>query len=260
MSVLDKPIASIDIESTGVDPVKDYIVQFGVCVLHPDGTRTRWETLIKPPIPIPAEASALHGITDESVKDSKPFAEYARVIVAGLRDKHLLGYNLRGLDLPILDEELRRCGLKLDLPGVTVIDCFSVFCNREPRDLSAAVRKFAGRDHEGAHGALADAEATVDVFLGQQSAYDIGFEEMAALSIRDADKLPIDLAGKLYRDKDGDACYSFGKSRGMKVKDDTGFAYWMLGKDFSESTKEALREELDRVDGLRAALAEALNG
>lgn len=195
MLTLTRPLVSIDIESTGLDPVDDRIIQFGVCVLHPDGHRTTWSQNFNPGIAISAGATAVHGITDEMVKDCPPFADFAAVIWKGLQGKDLLTYNGRSLDLPMLDEELRRCGLKLDLDSqtcpsckgnskdgewccpecrgigvitVNVLDSYSIICNREPRDLAASVKRFCGRDHTEAHGALADAEATLDVLLAQR--------------------------------------------------------------------------------------------
>lgn len=276
---LTRPLASIDIETTGTDPVLDRIVSLGVLVLHSDGRRVKFEQVFNPGIPISEGATAVHGITDAMVADKPPFKMFAARILAGLQGKDLLGYNIRSLDLPMLDEEFRRCGLVLDInggpcpagchqgtagngtmcakcdgsgviPPPAIIDAFGIFCKKEPRDLATFVKRHAGRDHEGAHGALADSVGTLDGFLGCLQNYELmamSLDELATFSRRDELDF-VDLSGKLYRDKDGDVRFNFGpKTRGKKVKDDTGFAYWVLGKDFPGSTKDALRAELNRL-------------
>ena len=251
---IERSIAWVDIEGSGVDPNEDRIVELAVVLLRPDLTRKDWAMRFNPGIPIPSEATAVHGITDEDVKDCPPFSAWARKIWAGLQGKDLGGYNLRRYDLPILDAEFRRADpeLKLDLTGVRVIDCFGIFARKEERSLSAAVRKFCGREHDGAHGALADTQATVDVFLGQLAAYpdldQMPLEELAEFS-RNSDKKEADLAGKLYYDGDGDLAFAFGKYRGKKVRDWQNYADWMINKgNFPMSTIEFLVEELRRID------------
>lgn len=249
MLTLLRPLAVFDTETTGVDPVRDRLVEFGITVYHPDGTRKQWEQRFNPGIPIPKEASDIHGITDEHVKDCPPFSAFSLQIYKGLRGKDIAGYNVRRLDLPLLDEELRRCGLKLDIVGAQIVDAAGIFFNKEKRNLEAAVLKYCGRSHDGAHGAGADADATLDVFLAQLATY----HDLAAMNLADiaafsrlGDKDYVDLAGKLYRDEDGDLRYAFGKPKDIKVKDDPGFGYWMLGKDFAGHTVEVLRAEFER--------------
>src|ERR1019366_1764689 len=211
--------------------------------------------MFNPGMPIPETATKVHGITDADVKDKPLFAEHARRIAIALDGKDIAGFNLRSPDLPMLDEELRRSSYKLDLTGVAIIDAFGIFARKEPRE------KFCGRDHEGSHGALADAGATLDVLLGELDAY---YPDVAALSLlssfRSGD-LPeltiicrrddldfVDLSRKLYRDSDGDVRFNFGqKTRHVKVRDDIGFAEWVLRKNFQGSTQDALRIEIQRL-------------
>jgi DNA polymerase III subunit epsilon len=247
---IGRPIVWLDFETTGVDPVKDRIVECAFVALYPDGNRKEWFGRLNPGIPIPAEATVIHGITDADVADCPPFEAVAKKIVVGLAGKDLGGYNLRRLDLPILDEELRRRGLKLDLSGVRIIDCAGIFFKREPRALEDAVRKYCGREHTGAHGALADAQATLDVFMGQRAAYpDLAaqsLDEIATYS-RLGDVEYADIAGKLYR-KDGQVYYAFGKHKDKRVLDEPGYGEWMLRSAFAGSTCDVLREVL----GIRA--------
>jgi DNA polymerase-3 subunit epsilon len=248
---LERPLAAIDVETTGIDPAASRILEIGVVVLSPNGDRKPWSQRFNPGMPIPAEATAIHGITDADVKDCPPFSEWATRISLALAGKDIIGYSLWRLDLPIIDEELRRCGLKLDLTGVQVIDCYGIFSNKEGRHLVDAVRKFCGREHADAHGALADATATVDVLMGQLEAYpdlkDMGLPALAAFSKPGGDREMVDLAGKLYRDKDGYVRYTIGKARDVRVADDPGFGQWMIDRDFPGSTKEALAAEFERL-------------
>lgn len=252
MLTLTRPLAVLDTETTGTDPVCDRIIEFGVTVYHPDGRLNTFEQRFNPDgVPISAGALEAHGITEEMLKDCPPFSEFAEKIHRGLQGKDIAGYNLRGLDLPLLDEELRRSGLKLDLSGVHIIDSASIFFNKEPRDLTAAYKFYCNKDLTDAHGAAADAAATLEVLLGQLERYnDLAAMDLAALAAfsRRGDKDYADLAGKLYRDSDGDLRYAFGqKTRDVKVRHDVGFAYWVLGKDFTGNTKEVLEAELARI-------------
>lgn len=246
---LSRPIAFIDTESTGVDPVKDRILEIGVAVLHPDGVRNHevFTRRFNPGMAIPPAATEIHGITDEDVKDCPRFAESATGIWRGLQGKDLAGYNLRRFDLPILDEELRRSGLKLDLTGVQVIDCFGIFSKKEPRKLEDAVRRYCGREHAGAHGAASDADVTVDVLLGQLEAYEdlakMDLSELASYS-NVQDLKYADLAQKLYFDDEGKVCYAFGKHKDCRVRDRMNYAEWMLANNFPGSTCDVLRKIL----------------
>ena len=240
----ERPIIFLDTETTGVDPVKDRIVELGIVVILPDMTCRRWVQRFNPEMPIPAEATEVHHIKDTDVAGCPIFREWAQRVVAAFKGKDIAGYNLWRLDLPIIDEELRRCGLKLDLDGVRVIDCFGIFSKKEPRKLEDAVRRYCGRDHDGAHGAGADAMATYDVFLGQMSAYPdldgLGLEKVAEYS-RMSEFRPADVAGKLYYDKDGNLRFGFGKNKDKLVCENLDYVDWMLRKgNFPGSTCEML--------------------
>ncbi len=243
-----RPLVSLDLETTGTDPMTSRIVEIALCV---DGVAgKKW--LVNPGVPIPAEATAVHGITDADVAMALPFANVAPCVLNILDGScDLLGYNLRRLDLPLLDEELRRCGHKLKLDGVRIIDCYGIFAKKHQRRLEDAVRVYCNREHEAKHGALADALATRDVLRGQLAAYpDLAAMDRNALAAfsRLGELDYADLAGKLVRDADGDLRYNFGKSKGMKVREDTGFGLWMLGKDFPGNTLDVLSAELARLE------------
>lgn len=248
---LTRPLAFLDVETTGTDPVADRIVQVGIATLDTIASTPRtYSKMVHPGRLIPAEASAVHGITDATVDGLSGFSKIAQDVIGQLAGCDIGGYNLRSLDLPILDEELRRCGLKLDLTGVRIIDAYGIFAKLYPRKLGDAVRLFCGREQHAAHNALSDAVDALDVFRGQLDKHPgltgMSLDGLAAYSCPH-DRAFADLAGKLYRDDDGDLRYAFGKARDVKVKDDLGFARWMLDKDFPANTRDVLRAEMDRL-------------
>jgi DNA polymerase-3 subunit epsilon len=251
---LDRPLVFLDVESTGTDPATARIIEFGAAGLAPNGSRSEWCQRFNPGIPIPPEATAVHHITDAAVADCPPFSHFARRIQLALRGKDIGGYNVR-FDLLLLDQELRRTDLRLDLDGVRVIDCCNIFRKKEPRKLADAVRRFApafASAHE-CHSAMSDARATLEVFHGQLQAY----PELAAMNLnqldeysRRSDRRFVDLGDKLYIDSDGDLCFGFGKHQDQKVRLHTNYAEWMLSRDFPGSTKDCLRVELQRLEGV----------
>jgi DNA polymerase-3 subunit epsilon len=247
---LERPLLFIDLESTSADPLTAKIIEIGVSVLHPDGSinPNGWTKRLNPGIPIPPEATEIHHITDADVADCPPFLSIAPMLAARLVGKDLAGFNLRNYDLILLDTELRRCGFKLDLTGVHVIDAFNLYRKTDPRDLASYVEKYAGRKHEGAHGAGVDAQATLDALCGQlvvfQDLRDMPLAELAALSVM-GDHAPADIAGKLYRDAEGILRFNFGKNEGRAVLDEGGYCDWMEKNDFPGSTMDMIDREFD---------------
>lgn len=254
MPRLERPVVFLDIESTGVDVVLDRIIDLAVVVLHPDGNRKSFSIRFNPGMPIPPESTAIHGITDEDVKDCPLFnADWARKIHAGLQDRDFGGYNVRRMDLPMIDEHLRRHGLRLDMTGVRVFDAAGIFFAKNPRKLADCVRRYCGRELDGAHGALADTEGSLDAFLHQLGEHpelrEMSLDELSEYCANSEHKLA-DLAGKLYRDSDGVMRLAFGKEKDKSVSEAVGFCYWLLRCDnppFPGSTCEVLRAELKRL-------------
>lgn len=253
---LERDLLFLDTETTGTDPQEDRILEFAVTILVADGAplstiryvpRKRWSQRFNPGRPIPPEATAVHGIADADIKDCPTFASWAKGIATAIKGKDLAGYNIWRFDLPLLDAELRRCGHKLDLTGVRVIDCYGIFAKKAPRDLAAAVQRFCGREHVGAHGAQADTDATVDVLIGQlaefQDLCDMDAQGLAEFSLNG--NKPADLAGKLYYGADGELRFNFGQWRDQLVSAHLDYADWMLSKGkFPGSTCDLLREVL----------------
>lgn len=252
--MLDRPLAFIDLETTDPDPVSCAIFEYGVRILLPNGKRQRGSMRFKPWKPITAEAMEVTGVTNEMVANCPPFAEYVERLWGSLRGVDLAGYNINRFDKVCLDQEIRRAtngNLRLDLTGVRVIDVQVLYFKKDPRSLSDAVRKYCGREHDGAHGAGDDAAATLDVMMGQLAAYPdldaMTLDELARFSLMLEDgKTPADIAGKLYRDKDGELVYAFGKNKGVRVRDEPSYADWMLkpSSSFPGSTHDVLKDEL----------------
>src|SRR6266851_829664 len=146
--VLHKPLAILDLETTGTDPQNDRIVEIGILKALPDGRHQHYNRRVNPGIPIPSEAKAVHGITDADVADELRFEQLAPDLRAFLDDCDLCGFNLNRFDLRFLDVEFNRASQPLTLEGRAILDPMEIFHAREPRDLSAAVRYYCGREHE----------------------------------------------------------------------------------------------------------------
>jgi DNA polymerase-3 subunit epsilon len=234
-----KPLLFFDIETTGLDPVKDRIISLAIKDSE-DGARDTW--LFNPNIPIPPEATKVHGITDEMARKFPIFHHAASAIHRILSGCDLAGFNLIHFDIPFLWEEFYRAGIEWDLTGVQVIDAGNIFKRFEERTLSAAIKFYCGRVHEKAHDALGDVMATEAVLNAQIDRYDLQFksrEELAALSRFDN---RFDLAGLLVKEHDGTVCFNFGKHKGKPVLHEKPYVQWMLSQDFPTQTKKMLRE------------------
>lgn len=239
---LTRPIASIDLETTGPFPGVDRIVDIGIVTLFPDGHTEEWETLVNPGVPIPPSATAIHGITDEMVKGAPRLADIAAEVRRRLAGCDVTGYNVRRFDVPFLVAEMARIQAPLELSGVTV-DAFAIFTKFEPRKLEHAVRRYLGREHEAAHRALPDARAALEVLRAQTEAH----AELPATpeAIADFMRAPnlVDDDGKLIL-RDGIVCLGFGRHRGHSL-------LWLWQKDrrylFGLMRGEFLPDELKQV-------------
>lgn len=248
---LSRPLAFFDLETTGTRIGKDRIVQIGIVRLQPDGTRENYQTLVNPEMPIPLEATAVHGITDAMVADAPTLEVVARDVLDELAGCDLSGFNVMRFDIPFLTEELHRVGYEWNTASLRVVDVQRIFHKMEPRDLSAALRFYCGKEHAGAHDALADVEATADVLLAQLERYpdalqgDVGF--LGEFS-GDRQRSP-DAAGKLKFDEKGAICLSFGKYAGWPLetigRNDPGYLQWLMTKaELPGSTLAIMRDVL----------------
>lgn len=246
-------ILAFDLETTGTDPRQDRIVELAwssaeVPVrVDPPVKRER----VDPGVPIPEEAQAVHGISDDDVSDAPPFAAIAAHVQRLVDGADvLLTYAGRSFDVPLLDAELHRAGQPgVDLGEQDEIDLYRVWQELEPRTLEGALRRFGAsseRKRHDAHDAGSDTRALWPVLRGISQAYadrgrELDLEDLARLS---APEKEVDRAGKLRRREDGVVCFAFGKHQGEPVADHPEYADWLLGADFAEDTKTAVREAL----------------
>ena len=248
---LTRPLASLDLETTGTDPATSRVVEVGIVKRLPDGGDHVISWRINPSVPIPPDASAIHGVTDADVAPCPPFSGVADDIAATLTGCDLVGFNLRAFDLPLLRAEFARCGVAWPCDDANVIDAFVIYREHERRDLPAAVRHYLGREHVGAHGAVADARATLDVAFAQVARYpDLAGLDVAALDAASGGRQPTwaTTDGKVRWGDDGRAVWGFGKLTGKPVASDRGFASWVLRNDFAADVKAIVRRVLAGED------------
>jgi len=217
--VLVRPVAALDLETTGVFIEMDRIVEIGVVRLSPDGKRQQFYQRIHPEMKIPPEATAIHGIGDEDVASQPAFKAIAGELAAFLEGCDLTGYNLQGFDLPILRKEFERTGEEFSLEGRRIVDAMEIFHMREPRDLTAAVKFYCRRQHDGRHSAANDALACLDVLEGEIRAYpDLphNFDELAAFMQKSWRQRYLD-SGRWFRSRYGQPTFVRGRHAGKTV-------------------------------------------
>lgn len=239
---IDKPIVFFDIESTGLDTAKDKIISIAVVKLMPDGSRISKSAIVNPVIPISKEASEIHGFTNDMLMDKPKFNQIAKSLYEFMNDGYIGGYNNNFFDNCLLQEEFARCGIEFPKYDQLSIDVCSIFKNFEKRDLSSAVKFYCNREMENAHDAQADIDATVDVFLAQLNKY----EELKDISVDNLAKIGrnenyVDWQGRIIIDADGEYAWNFGKVKGRKIKNELGFADWVLVNDFPETFKSLIK-------------------
>lgn len=234
-----KPIAFIDIESTGLNRETDRIIELSVVKQFEPFGREIKTRRFNPGIPIPKESTEIHGITDEMVKGCAPFATVAKSLLALLEGCDIGGYGCLAFDIPLLYNEFLRAGFDWDFKAHNIIDVGNIFKIKEPRDLTAAVMFYCGGEHIGAHGAEADAVATADVFTAQMAKYpellNMPVDELAIYS--NYGRRILDLSGKFTYNDAGDIIFNFGPHRGQPAKNHPDFIEWMLMKDFPPDTR-----------------------
>ena len=247
---LIRPLVVFDIESTGVSPRKDRIIELAAIKLMPDGEEISKCWLMNPGVPIPPETTAIHGISDEIVKDCPTFADKAEEIFEFFRGCDLSGFNADRFDIPCLEEEFARVGMAFAPSARKHIDVQRIYHKKEPRDLSAAVRFYLGRNHDGAHGAEADTRATLEVLKAQMAKYSdlpATVDEMDEYLVPH-DPMNADRAGTL-RWKDGELTINFGKKKGESLKklllNEPNYLKWILKGDFDTEVRMIIKDLLD---------------
>lgn len=269
---LTKPLVIFDLETTGLDIVRDRIIQISYIKVCPDGKEERKNLFVNPEKAIPVEVEQLTGITNEDVKDAPTFKTIAKTLENDFKGCDFCGFNSNHFDVPMLAEEFLRAGIDFDFGKCRLIDAQTIFHKMERRNLAAAYKFYCGRKMEEdftAHKADQDTEATYRVLMGQLDMYEPGRQEEPERQLHnDMDELAeisktndnVDFAGRIVwkpmLDKDGKPLldkegkprrhevFNFGKYKGWDVAEilrkDPGYYSWMLGGDFTNNTKQAL--------------------
>jgi len=251
-----RPMAFIDLETTGIDIVKDRIIQIAVLKVFPDGNEEMKTWIINPTIPIPNSSSEIHGIYDEDVKDKPTFAEIADSLASYINDSDLAGYNSNRFDIPVLIAEFSRVDIDFKLEGRRIIDVQTIFHKMEPRTLRAAYRYYCGEKLIGAHDAENDIRATYEVFKSQLERYENEEYEDKDGNIsypvkNNMDELQefipfdfLDPTKRVIYDENNEIIFNFGKYKGKSVaesfKKEPNYYKWMMEKEFSVFTKKAV--------------------
>ncbi len=247
---LDRPLVVFDIESTGTTPRKDRIIELAAVKLMPDGTEISKCWLMNPGVKIPPETTKIHGITDEIVKDCPTFADKADEIFAFFEGCDLSGFNADRFDIPCLEEEFARVGKNFAPSSRRHVDVQRIYHRMEPRDLSAAVRFYLGRDHTGAHGAEADARATLEVLKAQMEKYPELPQTVGEMDeyLVPHDPMNADRYGML-RWKDGELTINFGKKKGESLRklmlNEPNYLRWIVKGDFDTEVKAIVRDLME---------------
>ena len=258
---LKRPLVVFDLETTGLFPRKDRIVEIAAVRMNPDGTEDRLEHLVNPEMAIPPETTAIHGIDDKMVRNCPTFRELADEIYAFFDGCDVAGFNSDRYDIPCLESEFVRVGRNFSAAVVNRLDVQRIYHKMEPRDLSAAVQFYCNRSHDGAHGALADAVATRDVLAAQlvrANAPGNDGDRYAVLKGKDIeeldgyfvphDPLNADRSG-MFRWRDGILYVNFGKKKGTPLKTimlkEPSFLRWIVKGDFDPDVKAIAADALE---------------
>jgi DNA polymerase-3 subunit epsilon len=250
MLQLTKPLAFIDLETTGVNLGTDRIIEIAIVKILVDGTRSTKRKLINPGMPIPAASSEVHGITDEMVKEAPSFKQVAQELKQILDGCDLAGYNSNRFDIPLLMEEFLRAEIDFDMKGRKMLDVQQVFYKMEPRTLGAAYQFYCGKMLEGAHSAEVDASATYEILEAQLERYPALGNTVETVLKQIGEETIVDFARRFVMEN-GVEVFNFGKFKGRSVaevlKTEPQYYDWMMRGDFPQHTKQKLTEIYTRT-------------
>lgn len=244
--VLKRPLVFFDLETTGVNILKDRIVEISYIKLMPDGSEISRTQRFNPGMPIPKEASDVHHITDEDVADAPVFKQFAKSLAQLFQGCDFAGFNSNRFDLPMLDEEFRRANVDFDFSKSRFIDVQTIFHKKEPRNLSAAYRFYCDKNLENAHTAEADTRATFEILQAQLDRYEDLPNDIEKLSDFANQHRNVDLAGRVIRNDKDEEVINFGRYKGKTVDEvfrtDKGYYGWILQGDFTADTKRVFTQ------------------
>ena len=243
---LKNPIVFLDLETTGVDPCKDRIVEISLVKVMPDGSKEVKTRRINPQMHIPEAASAVHHIYDKDVADCPSFREIAKSLWTYIEGCDFGGYNSNKFDIPVLVEEFLRAGLDVDLHKSRFIDVQNIFHKMEQRTLVAAYKFYCDKDLTNAHSAEADTLATYEVLKAQLDRYDNLENDIDFLAEFSTRNESADYAGRILYNEKGEEVFGFGKYKGRCVAEifesEPSYYNWMMNGDFPLYTKKVITE------------------
>lgn len=248
-------IVFFDLETTGVNIAKDRIVEISVLKVYPNGKEEQKTIRVNPEMPIPKEASEVHGIYDEDVKDCPTFKEIAKDLARYMEGCDLGGYNSNRFDIPLLAEEFLRVGVDFDMRKRKFVDVQTIFHKMEQRTLSAAYRFYCDKSLEDAHTASADTAAMYEVLKAQLERYGDKLENnIEFLSKFSTQNNTVDFAGFIVYNDKGEEVFNFGKNKGVPVekvlREQPGYFSWIINSEFPLYTKKVLTEIKLRGSGM----------
>jgi DNA polymerase-3 subunit epsilon len=243
---LKKPIIFFDLETTGIDIVRDRIVEITILRVEPNQHESLFTYLINPTVPIPPEVTKIHHITDDMVKDKPTFKELAHTIFNHFEGADMAGFNALKFDIPLLAEEFIRCEMDFSLKNRNVVDVQVIFHKMEQRNLSAAYKFYCKKDLENAHSSEADTIATFEILKAQLDFYPKLPQNISELSQFSSHHKNADLYGHIIFNEKNEEIFNFGKYKGQTVagvlKKDSGYYGWLQNADFPRYTKKVLSE------------------
>lgn len=243
---LTKPIAFIDLETTGVNVASDRIVEISILKIAVDGNKETKTKRLNPTIPIPKGASDIHGIKDEDVKDAPTFKQIAKNLMQFIEGCDFGGYNSNKFDIPLLAEEFLRAEVDFDVKNRKLIDVQNIFHQMEQRTLAAAYKFYCNKELENAHSAEADITATHEILEAQLECYQTLKNEIDFLHDFSSRSNSADLAGRIIYNSKGIEVFNFGKHKDKPVeevlKKEPSYYNWMMEGDFPLYTKRVLTE------------------
>ncbi|NLH29641.1 MAG: 3'-5' exonuclease [Bacteroidales bacterium] len=242
---LKNPLVFFDLETTGINISRDKIVEASFLKVYPNGKEEIRTYRINPEMHIPEESTAIHGITDEDVKDCPTFKQLAKTLADFLEGCDMAGFNSSRFDVPMLAEEFLRAGVEFDISKRKFVDVQIIFHKKEQRTLEAAYRFYCDKELDNAHSAEADAVATYEVLKSQLERYpdlvnDINVLSKEFSSFNDN----VDFAGRIVLNEKGVEVFNFGKHKGKAVaevfKKEPSYYAWMMEGDFPLNTKQVI--------------------
>ncbi len=254
---LVKPLAIFDLETTGTNVATDRIIEISIIKIMPDNKEQVFTQRINPVIAIPPEATAIHGISNEDLKDEPTFAEVGQRIALFLTNCDLGGYNSNKFDIPLLVEEFLRADIPFELKGRRFVDVQNIFHKMEPRTLRAAYKFYCQKDLINAHSAEADARATLEILQSQIECYEnteyTGQDgkiskpisnDIKALHEFSFQNRNVDMAGHIIYNAKNNEVFNFGKYKGKAVEEifsiEPSYYDWMMKADFPLYTKKII--------------------